>query len=166
MNILTDAVLAFIPASLIYNLHMELKKRVNLCILLGLGVIAAICGIVKTTFLPSLGGHADITWNTYNLIVWAGSELFVLVFCGSVPPLKPLWDRYISKKSYSHSKASGFSGEPAGFRGALMDQPDQLLDSSSRPEYYLKGISDAKGQGGIRATMNIDVASSREWNNE
>ena len=78
---------------------MDLKKRVNLCILLGLGIVAGICGIVKMTYLSRLSQHEDITWETYDLILWAGSELFVLVFCGCVPPLKPLWDRHIRKKN-------------------------------------------------------------------
>lgn len=35
---------------------------------------------------------------SYNLDVWSGSELFVIIICGSVPPLKVLWDRYIFHK--------------------------------------------------------------------
>lgn len=33
----------------------------------------------------------------YNLIIWAGTENFVVLFCGCVPPLKSLWDRAMSK---------------------------------------------------------------------
>lgn len=38
-NILADFVLALLPISIIWNLKISLKKRVNLCILLGLGLL-------------------------------------------------------------------------------------------------------------------------------
>lgn len=38
-NILADFVLALLPISIFWNLNMSLKKRVNLCILLGLGLL-------------------------------------------------------------------------------------------------------------------------------
>ncbi|KUL82025.1 hypothetical protein ZTR_11392 [Talaromyces verruculosus] len=115
LNIFTDTILAIIPASTVYTLHMDSRKRTSLVIILSLGIIAAICGIVKTTYLPSLSAHSDITWNTYNLIAWAGSELFVLIFCGSIPPLRPLWDSFELKAlglggSGYYNKGSGSSG--------------------------------------------------------
>jgi hypothetical protein len=38
-NCIADVVLAVVPATVIYRLNMEMKKRVNLCILLGLGLM-------------------------------------------------------------------------------------------------------------------------------
>ena len=161
-----DAVLAFIPASVIYKLNLELKKRVNLCILLGLGVITSICGIVKATYIPSLKAHADITWNTYDLLVWSGSELFVLICCGSIPTLKPLWDRYISQKNYSASKASGVTRDrsgSAGFGNARRKQPNSLLDTVGQTDYDMNEIASVKYYEGIRATTKINITSSRDW---
>ena len=37
-NVLADFVLALLPISIIWNLNMSLKKRVNLCILLSLSL--------------------------------------------------------------------------------------------------------------------------------
>ena len=124
LNIFADAVLAFVPASLIWNLQPELRKRVSLCILLGLGITAAICGIVKTTYLSELSAHSDTTWQTYDLIVWAGSELFILVFCGSIPMLKPLWDRYIVRHQYTRNTPKGSS-----------NKDDILLKEAARPAH-------------------------------
>ena len=162
-------ILAFIPASIIYNLKLELKKRVSLSIMLGLGVIAGICGIVKTTYLPSLSGHADITWKTYNLIVWAGSELFILVFCGSVPPLKPLWDRYVSGKAYVTSKRyvsdpSKQSDLPNSRKiSARKFDSDTLLSAAVEPAVYgLDNMPGDQRKEGIRRTTDVEVSSSHE----
>ena len=34
----------------------------------------------------------------YDALMWSGSEIFVILVCGSVHPLRPLWDRYVNKK--------------------------------------------------------------------
>lgn len=115
LNIFTDTVLAIIPASTVYTLHMDSCKRISLVIILSLGIIATICGVVKATSLPLLSAHFDIAWNIYNLIAWVGSELFVLIFCGSVPSLRPLWGNFELKTvglggSRYYNKGSGRSG--------------------------------------------------------
>jgi hypothetical protein len=121
LNIFTDTVLAIIPASIVYTLHMDTRKRTSLVIILSLGILAAICGIVKTTYLPSLSAHSDITWNTYNLIAWAGSELFVLIFCGSMPPLRPLWDSFGPKAL--RLRSSGYYNKGSGSSGNASNNP-------------------------------------------
>ena len=30
--------------------------------------------------------------------VWTGAEAFVLIICGNVPPLQPLWDRFVLRR--------------------------------------------------------------------
>ena len=39
---------------------------------------------------------------TYNLYAWSGSELFVIMVCGSIPPIKPLYDFIFDSKSHRH----------------------------------------------------------------
>ena len=34
---------------------------------------------------------------SYNIEAWTGAEAFVMIICGNVPPLKPLWDRFVTK---------------------------------------------------------------------
>ena len=75
---------------------------------------AAVAGIVKANYLGGLTSHSDLTCKsnppiqsfifisslgeTYNLAVWSGAEIFVTIVCGSMPPLKPLWDHYVTKQ--------------------------------------------------------------------
>ncbi|RHZ70902.1 hypothetical protein CDV55_106844 [Aspergillus turcosus] len=92
-NIAADAVLAIIPATFLFSMNISLRKKINLTILLGLGSMATICGIVKTIVLDSISNDTDFTWGLYAVTVWALSEVFVIITCGSAPALKPLWDR-------------------------------------------------------------------------
>ncbi|KID59830.1 uncharacterized protein G6M90_00g093400 [Metarhizium brunneum] len=109
-NILVDLFLAFLPASFFYNLNLTWKKKVELCILLGLGVIAAIFAAVKTTYLVALNERSDITWETYNLYMWSGAELFVIILCGSVPPIKPVYDYLLGKPKNRSANNPGYGG--------------------------------------------------------
>ncbi|KAK2606307.1 hypothetical protein QQS21_003238 [Conoideocrella luteorostrata] len=107
-NILTDLFLALLPATFLYNLDLTLTKKLGLCVLLGLGITAAVFASVKTMFLTSLNERSDITWETYNLYVWSGLELFVIIVCGSVPPIKPVYDHFFGKPEVSTANATGY----------------------------------------------------------
>ncbi|OAQ65152.1 hypothetical protein VFPPC_06312 [Pochonia chlamydosporia 170] len=107
-NILTDVFLAVLPATFLYNLELTWKKKIGLCVLLGLSFAAAVFATVKTKYLTSLSGRSDITWETYDLYVWSASELFVIIVCGSVPPIKPVYDYIIGKPPVSSANATGY----------------------------------------------------------
>ena len=54
--------------------------------------------IKKNTLTFSKGG-------SYNIEAWSGAEGFVMIVCGNIPPLKPLWDRFVAGKldsNYGH----------------------------------------------------------------
>lgn len=92
-----DVVLAVLPVTIFYHLNLSFKKKLGLSALLGLGLVAAICGAVKTKYLASLSARSDLTWETFNLFTWSGAELFVIIVCGSIPPIKPLYDMVFRK---------------------------------------------------------------------
>ncbi|KAL8819974.1 MAG: hypothetical protein Q9223_001712 [Gallowayella weberi] len=75
---------------------MKRSKKVALCILLGLGVVTAISGTIRASYLPELNHRHDITWETFNLFAWVSIEIFLLIVLGSLPALKPLYDTYLS----------------------------------------------------------------------
>ncbi|KAM0800903.1 hypothetical protein BDR22DRAFT_907498 [Usnea florida] len=98
LSIFADVVLALLPITIFYRLQMTFARRVALCCLLGLGLVAALfCGI-KTRYLVDLTERSDLTWETYDIEAFTGAEAFVMIICGNIPPLKPLWDRFVTKK--------------------------------------------------------------------
>jgi len=101
-----DVVLAVMPIFIFGRLKMNLKKRLGICGLLGGGIFAAVGGSIKTSLLGSLAARSDITWATYDLFIWNGVEVFLLIVCGSIPPLKILWDRGVQRKTRKAAKYS------------------------------------------------------------
>ncbi|KAK0515842.1 hypothetical protein JMJ35_001876 [Cladonia borealis] len=99
-NVFIDVVLAMLPISILWPLTLSLRKKISLSVLLGLGLLAAICGSIKIKYLAGLTARSDLTWETYNLYVWSASELFVIMTCGSIPPIKSLYDHFFGSKKH------------------------------------------------------------------
>ncbi|PSN71815.1 hypothetical protein BS50DRAFT_629941 [Corynespora cassiicola Philippines] len=102
-NVVTDVVLALFPLSIIWALHISLRNRIRLCIVLGLGLFAAVCGSIKLKYVNTLRNLQDLTWQTYELDVWSGAELFVIIVTCSIPPLHGIWQRKVVKSSSARS---------------------------------------------------------------
>jgi len=155
-NILIDIVLAILPVSILWGLNMPARQKLGLGGLLSLGLLAAVCGIVKVNYLAGLNARSDLTWETYNLFAWSGAELFVIIVCGSVPPIKPVYDRFFGKglhtsagstsKKYAYGSRSDGSGSKHGA---------SALDRQNRGEYI--DLETAPPAGGIHKTTDFSV---------
>ena len=100
---------------------------------------------------------------SYNIEAWTGAEAFVMIVCGNVPPLKPLWDRFVTKKldsnytpinydmktyppKLSSTAKTSSSGESTH---VFTSQPGHWSQDSPQPE-----------QPRIQAVTDIDVVRS------
>lgn len=50
-----------------------------------------ICAAIKASKLSTLNARSDITWETFQLFLWTGIEIILLIVCGSIPALKPIY---------------------------------------------------------------------------
>ncbi|ERF71197.1 hypothetical protein EPUS_06026 [Endocarpon pusillum Z07020] len=168
-NTFVDVVLAVLPVTILWKLNMTFRNRMILCILLGLGLCAAICGIVKMTYLGSLTARSDITWETYNLVVWSGAETFVIIICGSVPPLKTLWSKYVSKSTLiGPDTRQRYGGGPDGERMAarMASDKDSSFASSKTGVSHVESEhrKDCMKKGGAReihTVRDFEVSSAQ-----
>ncbi|KAF7885516.1 uncharacterized protein EAF02_004025 [Botrytis sinoallii] len=151
-NVFTDTVFALLPATIIWGLQMPKKNKLILCLLLGPGLFAAVAGIVKITYLYSLNAHSDITWVTYNLVMWSGAENFVVLVCGSVPPLKTLYDRYFTTPTGYNFSSTASSGKYYKTGKSSNTKVSQPTDSGSEHELTQ-----------IENTGQIEQGIPREW---
>ncbi|KAI1164118.1 hypothetical protein F5B18DRAFT_617057 [Nemania serpens] len=97
LNVVADFVLAVLPAVKIWNLHLPIGKRLGLVALFGSGLFSVVSASIKTYNLAqSTKPLVDLTWESFDLFAWTGTEIFVLHFCASIPAYQPLWKTYIS----------------------------------------------------------------------
>ncbi|MCJ1293337.1 hypothetical protein MMC34_004891 [Xylographa carneopallida] len=99
-NVLIDVCLALLPVTLFWNFNMSVKKRIALSFLMSGGLLAAISGAIKTSKLPEANA-VDVTWGTYDLLLWNGAETFLVILCGSIPALKPIYDMCLRRQQAS-----------------------------------------------------------------
>ncbi|KAL5397406.1 hypothetical protein PMIN06_003653 [Paraphaeosphaeria minitans] len=102
VHALTDLYLATIPVTLVWGLKTDLKKRIALCALLGCGSLTSICAIIKASKLSTLNARSDITWETFQLFLWTGIEITLLIVCGSIPALKPVYAICMGRRTGSY----------------------------------------------------------------
>ncbi|MCJ1387113.1 hypothetical protein MMC17_010242 [Xylographa soralifera] len=111
-NVFIDFCLALIPITIFWNLNMSIHRRVALCLLMSGGVLAGICGAVKTSKLPETD-DLDVTWATYDLLLWNAAETFLVIICGSLPTLKPIYDMCLGRARERFTKPSRASSYPS-----------------------------------------------------
>ncbi|KAI9694273.1 MAG: hypothetical protein M1820_009076 [Bogoriella megaspora] len=123
-NAFFDLCLALLPLTILWNLQVPRMRKTALGFVLSLGVFAAISSITKATKLVELNARSDLTWGTYEGLVWTSAEIFVIIVLGSVPTLKPILDRFIvgsklggyvhSSKGLAYPNKTNFHGRSAG----------------------------------------------------
>ncbi|KAM5350253.1 hypothetical protein ACJ41O_006758 [Fusarium nematophilum] len=100
----TDLYLAIYPASVLWGLQMNLKKKIALSVALGIGAISAVFAIYKCTRLPSLKSM-DFSYDTSDLIIWTVLEASSLIIACCIPVLQPLIDAILGRRTFGSSPA-------------------------------------------------------------
>lgn len=104
-QVLVDFFMAFFPMYILWGLKMASRRRkYTLMALLGLTTFTGVAAAVKTSVAQrSLGETADSTWDVYVLAMWAATEIMLIIACGSVPAIFPLWEHLFRSDRGSHS---------------------------------------------------------------
>ncbi|KAL4889362.1 Alpha/Beta hydrolase protein [Aspergillus ambiguus] len=69
----TDLALAIYPSMVLWRLQMSLRKKIALCMALGVGSVSACAAIIKTTHLKSLADVTDATYGSWALVMWTNA---------------------------------------------------------------------------------------------
>ncbi|KAJ5289221.1 hypothetical protein N7478_002251 [Penicillium angulare] len=85
-----DMVLALYPVMFFWNVRLNRRVKIGLCVLMGLGVAACVCAIVKTTTLRVIAETEDVTYYMAQLIILNETEKWVVFIVGCIPPIRPL----------------------------------------------------------------------------
>ncbi|KAJ5633418.1 hypothetical protein N7490_009757 [Penicillium lividum] len=87
---LCDLTLALYPVLFFWNVRLNRRVKIGLCVLMGLGVAACVCAIVKTTTLQVLAETDDVTYYMAQLVILNETEKWVVFIVGCIPPIRPL----------------------------------------------------------------------------
>ena len=189
-DIVTDLVCALIPIIVISRLQMNIRTKIALCILMGLGVFTAGAAVAKAFTLRGVFDD-DGTWGFTEPATWAAVEQFVGIIIISTPALKPFFSRFLRtrrsglgyqygkrwiakhaspKWSVSHKWTSGWirrfskkqqSVDTESSDRTLIDERDQQESVSSEYSLRLKKDLEAGGYPNHLKTWTLPDDNNR-----
>ncbi|CAD6579520.1 MAG: hypothetical protein ASARMPREDX12_009274 [Alectoria sarmentosa] len=90
LSVISDLILAALPAIFLRNIQIGLRTKVGLCLLMGLGVITAVCCAVRTA-LSGCMTNPDLTWAATTSVGWRLPEVNIGIVCANAPVMRPLY---------------------------------------------------------------------------
>jgi hypothetical protein len=150
---LVDLTLAVFPATLFWNLQLKLSLKISLSILMGLGVFAMICSIIKTVHLQNLTHLTDPTFDLAILAIWCSIEAYVVLLAASIPTLRPLMGR---KPEVSTRGYQGYgSSNKAASNGYKLSDSYKMSDSK-----YINGSHSSESQTKLHSVITTNFSGS------
>ncbi|KAI6778592.1 uncharacterized protein J7T54_003371 [Emericellopsis cladophorae] len=131
----TDLYLAVYPAVVLWKLQLNVRKKIALCVALGIGSIATIVAIYKCTRLPSLASDD-----------FSSFEAATIIIACCIPVLQPLVDLLFGRRTLNGS--SGYQNYGSSGRGRM--KGDMELDDNGRNR------SKNQSHVGTKHTVHVD----------
>lgn len=121
ITVLTDAIVYILPMPTLYSLQLPAIQRVILMVLFGLGAVVVVAGCMRTYWIYYVEYETyDVTWEGFNLWIWAAVEVNLGVICGCVPTLKPLFFRHAATTGKSTGQSS--NSRTKGTKGSQLSR--------------------------------------------
>ena len=98
MDLSTDILVLSIPVALLWRVHINLRQKIGLSLVLCLSLVMAMATITRMAGVRLSGGAVDIIW----LIFWEQQECSIAVLMFSVSAFRPLFVSNSSQKQPPH----------------------------------------------------------------
>jgi hypothetical protein len=156
-----DIYLAIYPTVVLFKLQLPTRKKIALCIALGIGLVSGVVAIYKTTRIPSLGS-ADFSYDTSDLVVWTVIEGSAIIIACSIPCLQPLLDKVVRRGFWS-SRRTGSSGSHAhgGASSSKKTSPRYYEDYSKSSKHNIE-LGQRKPKSKLRDDLGFTVVEGDE----
>ncbi|KAG9778586.1 hypothetical protein KCU88_g4257, partial [Aureobasidium melanogenum] len=94
INIATDVLFALLPVPIVWKLQTNIRTKITLVGILGLGLFACAASIVKTVYQATALKEPDWTYHD-SFFMWNFLELTIGIVAASLPSLRPLFVRLL-----------------------------------------------------------------------
>ncbi|KAI0105084.1 hypothetical protein GGR51DRAFT_520852 [Nemania sp. FL0031] len=99
VQVLADFAFSILPMVVVWGLRMPQRRKIFLLVALGLTLLTGIAGTVKTVYAATFNVQ-DLSYAIFPNLVWFALEAMLIIVCGSVPTLHPLYERFIKRRGY------------------------------------------------------------------
>ncbi|KAF7557552.1 hypothetical protein G7Z17_g570 [Cylindrodendrum hubeiense] len=158
-NVLTDALILFIPMPLLWKLQVPLRKKIVISLLLSSGAFVIAAAIIRIVL--TLSAHPSaLTINS-----WGVRETLVGLITVNIPILRPMFNRNFWRWGKTPLSSSMNTGTGAGGRSTDITGPYELTpsinDATSKPREHgsqesIIGKNDV--QNGVVVSTSFDIS--------
>ncbi|KAK8005869.1 hypothetical protein PG991_012166 [Apiospora marii] len=164
ITVLIDLAVYILPLPTLYRLSLPLHQRIGLMVLFGLGAVVVAAGCMRTYWVHHVELETyDVTWEGYELWIWAAVEANLGVICGCAPILRSLvsdgGERYLRTQANKDS-VGGWSGRTAAAAAAAANNSNQRGWLFTGAAAAGGGSRKRGGGGGPGASTSLGSASS------
>ncbi|KAL8724712.1 MAG: hypothetical protein Q9166_007800 [cf. Caloplaca sp. 2 TL-2023] len=147
-----DLALAIYPIVLFWDLRIQALKKLILSVLFAFGIVYEkhLPVIVRTVNISRLGQTSDLSHAVAELVIWNTTEMYLVLIAGSLPGLRPLFNkrvRALSNRRSSYEYPSRHS--PTGHKR------DIVLKLSSLPHGRTKAFASSGENKSQESTENF-----------
>jgi hypothetical protein len=128
MSVASDLYSVLLPCIMLRKFEAPKRQKIALNVIFSLGLIAVAAGSVRTYYLEKVGHSVDLTWDGYDVLVWAQLETQLSLICASAPALRVFFRTYLSNPLRMFSSARSDSRQTS--RRESKRLPDESSDSS------------------------------------
>ncbi|WYZ35715.1 hypothetical protein EsH8_X_000362 [Colletotrichum jinshuiense] len=88
-----DVILIILPIPELLKLNFSTRKKLISIFMLVLGSFATVASMIRLKYLVFFAHSFDATWDNVEVVIWSTLEMNLVLICGSLPALKPLFDK-------------------------------------------------------------------------
>lgn len=174
VSVVSDFYSVLLPCLMLWKFEAPRRQKIALNVIFCLGLLVTAAGSVRTFYLHQLGHSTDLTWDGFDVLVWAQLEIQLSIICASAPALRVFFRRYLSDpmdrvissiRSHSRHDFKSSSNENSHDSSNRGDSPIPLNPrSESHREKYVHMTAvdkdmarcDSNGASAHMATESID----------
>ncbi|KAF7874215.1 hypothetical protein EAF04_002887 [Stromatinia cepivora] len=174
--IITDIVLTASPIAILWKVRMTRRKKVAICGLMSLGLIATIANALRNAFIPDLVA-SDLSYTMVPIVLVADLEFSIGVIAACIPTIMPLFNSDKAKKSKTYEKMYGAKPRTVGSYGGKFRKAAKVTDIELRYPYSVtvtdatisqkeSQVSDAElplKSTGIEENPGLQIPISTTW---
>ncbi|KAI1330087.1 hypothetical protein F5Y16DRAFT_396652 [Xylariaceae sp. FL0255] len=88
---------------------LPVKRKLFIIMALGLSLVTAAAAVTKTVLVAMID-PTDPTWYSTPSLIWFSTEVTLIIICGAVPALNPLWEVLFSWCLPGHRRSRSTAG--------------------------------------------------------
>ncbi|KAL8652546.1 MAG: hypothetical protein Q9210_002615 [Variospora velana] len=129
-DILTNFAILVLPLPWLWNLQMQLRRKLGIVCILALGSFAVFGSVVRIPLMHKLE-IADSPWSSVNSGLWLNVEIAIGIVSGSLPLMRPLFAHPLASQFFSRFSRSRVTTGSHRLRDG-QQQSDRVSSSRSK----------------------------------